>query len=121
MYITSVVQFSPGDESAIVTVTDGRYTCWAFCWPCDAKGGERVAEPLALFEESNLMLSTEVDPRLERVNDTELRHRGVGRVSNVERGLVKVGGLVFEVGGWLPGGIGLDDMIEFECARIDLR
>ncbi|WIY68101.1 hypothetical protein KB221_08255 [Aquidulcibacter paucihalophilus] len=120
MLVVSVVPFSPGDESAVVTVTDGIHTCRAFCWPCDLQSGSEVVEPLQFFDESGLMFTWETEPRLESTSGEGFAHRGVAQVVDARAGLLAVGNLALQTD-HLPAGISSGDMVEFECVRIDLR
>lgn len=120
MRVVSVVPFNPGSDSAVVTVTDGYHTCRAFSWPSDTKRGSAAVEPLRIFGESVLMLSSETKSRLESVREDSLGHRGITQVVDAREGLLAVGKITLQVTGYLPGGISSGDMVEFECARIDL-
>jgi len=122
MRVVAVTPFSPGDESATVTVTDGKYVCRCFCWPCSVEVGDEITEPLSLFNVSDLMLTEEREVWLETL-DTRSRfeHRGVARVENRENQLLAIGGLQLTADGFFPGGIEAGDLVEFRCGRIDVR
>lgn len=119
MRVVAVTPFSPCSESATVTVSDGRYTCEAFCHPCDYEVGVQISEPLQIFHSTMLVLANQPVARLEHVGP-QYHHRGVARVVDKDRGLLEVGNLRLEGSTPLPGGIETGSFVEFECARIDL-
>jgi hypothetical protein len=119
MRVVSVVPFSLGSESAIVIVTDGTHICRAFCWPCYTNAGSVLGDPLQVFDESGLMLTSETEPRLESTSEAGFAHRGIAQVVDAREGLLAVGKLTLQISGDLPGGISSGDMVQFECSRID--
>ncbi len=120
MRVLAVTPFYPRSESATVTVSDGRHTCESFCHPCAIAVGAEVATPLQLFDSTVFMLTEQTDPWLEHIGP-QYQHRGVARVVDAARGLLEIGGLRLEEATPLPGGIEAGSLVEFECARIDLR
>lgn len=119
MRVEAVTPISPDSESATVTVSDGRHTCEAFCYPCAYKVGAEITEPLQLSDSTVFMLADQTMVRLEHIGP-QYQHRGVARVVDKDRGLIEIGGLRLEESVPLPGGIETGSVVEFECARIDL-
>ncbi len=119
MHVVAVTSFAPGSDSATVTVSDGQHACEAFSYPSSYEVGAEVTEPLQLFDTTVFMLTDETAPRLEHIGP-QFQYRGVARVIDIDRGLIEIGGLRFEEAVPLPGGIETGNLVEFECARIDL-
>lgn len=120
MRVVSVTLFDPILKSAEVIISDGKFTCRAFSHPCHIEPGAELIRPLQLLDEAGLMLTDITEPKIEAITASGLAHRGVALVMDAEQQLFAVGGLHLQIAGSLPGGISSGDMIEFECARIDI-
>jgi hypothetical protein len=119
MHVVAVTAFAPDSESATVTVSDGRHSCEAFCYPCAYEVGAEITEPLQLFDSTVFMLADQTVARLEHIGP-QYQHRGVARVVDKDRGLLEIGALRLEESVPLPGGIETGSVVQFECVRIDL-
>jgi hypothetical protein len=127
MHTLSVIlvePFSPGDESASVTLKSGCDEIVAFCWPCSLSVGDVIENRLSTMEgdtvasylsdwpeEEKNALSSE---RLERTG--HFSYRGRGRVIDQSEGLVEVNGFVIEFDEVL-----CDGFVDFEIARLDVK
>lgn len=121
--ITSVEPFSPGDESAEVTLRSTRGEITVFCYPCRLKVGDVVpnllrgmpTEAQAAYlndwpEDEKEMRSREY---LEKIGP--FAYRGCGRVVDQTSGVIEVLGFRIEL-----GDVPCEGPVDFECERVDL-
>lgn len=106
-------------QEADVTVAAGSSECTAFCQPCRYEVGDRVAEPLHIFGLKRAMISS-ASPHIEKVGSSGLGQRGAGRVVDLAHAKISVEDLQLVFDDPLPRGLAVGDIVEFECARIDL-
>lgn len=123
LLITGVRHFSPGDESAEVTLSSGEGEVVAFCYPCSLSVGDRVPNRLSILdgeakapffedwpEEDKARLSQE---RLERIGTWN--YVGCGRCLDAKAGLIVVQGFVIDM-----GEVPWDGPVEFEIERFNV-
>ncbi|RFA24238.1 hypothetical protein CAI21_22430 [Alkalilimnicola ehrlichii] len=120
MKIEKIRWISEAGQEAEVHLSDGSRACVAFCQPCEYEVGAAVAGPLRAFMTKNVMLSYEQDVSLRNTNDNLFAYRCTARVIDPQHGLVCVGGLKIELDERIPAGVGGGDLVDFECARLDL-
>lgn len=120
MKVEKVFWISRDAEEAEVRLSDGERVCVAFCQPCEYEEGALVDGPLRAFITKAVMLSRGDQVALERISDTSFAHKCVGRVVDVQQGLVEIGGFEIELDESIPAGASRGDLIDFECARLDL-
>lgn len=105
---------------AEVTVTAGDIACATFCQPCGYQEGDRIVDPLHIFGLTRAMRSDAATAYIEKILATGLAQRGVGRVVDLSCTQIAIGELQLVFDDYMPGGLSVGDMIEFECARVDL-
>lgn len=121
--ITRVEPFSPGDESAEVTLRSARGEITVFCYPCALKVGAVVPNLLhgmttgaqAAYlndwpEDEKELRSLE---RLEKIGP--FAYRGCGHVVDQSSGVIEVLGFRIEL-----GDVPCKGPVEFKCERVDL-
>lgn len=121
--VVAVEPYSPGDESATVTLSSGKGEVAVFCWPCSLSVGDVIENRLSTLDgyayatyfsdwpdDEKEALSTEW---LERTGNYS--YKGRGRVLDISEGLVEVNGFVIELGDVLGEG-----HVDFEIARLDV-
>lgn len=123
LVVERVEPYSPGSESASVTLRSNHGTIEVFCYPCELKPGDRVVNHLsaldAAVQAASLsdwpedMQEERAQQRLEKIGP--YAYRGCGRILDKQSGLIEVLGFHIELGN-APS----DGFIEFECMRIDL-
>lgn len=120
MQIIDINWLSKSFGEAEVIVSDGSYICAAYSMPCDAFIGQVLQAPLHVFSICNLMRSDAGGLRIDRIKPTGLAQFLVAAVADVKKKYLSVGGLNFVLDDNLPGDIKDGDLVEFECARIDM-
>lgn len=120
MKVVNICWLSEAACEAEVELSDGEVSCVAFSQPCQARVGDEVTEPLHVFSIRHAMLSDQRQVVIKKVADSELMQNVVARVLDAAKQILAVGGLTLIVEDYLPGGLQNGDMIQFECARIDL-
>ena len=107
---------------ADVVVSDGKYECCAFSYPCQIQEGEEISSPLIVFDTGNVIKSTAFDVSIHPQKTlSKYNYWVVARVINLNSGEISVGGLRMVLNAnILPGDIREDEMIEFAAIRIDL-
>jgi hypothetical protein len=120
MRVESIEWISKEAEEAEVVVSDGRFSCRAFSQPCSLSVGQVLEEPLHVFGAKNIMLSTAEEQGMELQVEGGLAHRVTAVFQDLQRRRLIVGGIELILDDYVPGGIQAGDMINFECARIDV-
>lgn len=120
MHVNNIKWLSVPAAEAEVEITDGAFTCIAFSCPCVVTVDDKLSEPLHVFDIRNAVLSDNVAPGIWNLTDDGLGRKVIAEITNVSKQLLKVGGIVLVVEEYLPGGLEQGNLIEFECARIDL-
>jgi hypothetical protein len=108
-----------GEESAEVTISDGRHECVVHCFPCAAVAGTTVAEPLGTLDADDVMLAVGAEIGFEKLDTGHFAYRITGRVVDPLNAIVAVGDIAIDIHR-LPGGIQQNDIVQFLCPRIDL-
>lgn len=117
MKIVEVDNFA--DDSSEVTISDGVYQCTAFAWPEIPRVGDHVVEPLVAFDAGAVMVTHQNACSIKR-GTGPWDHSIVGRLEDVVTGIVSVGGIYIALDAHLPGDLQAGDLVEFNCARIDV-
>ncbi|MET1069745.1 MAG: hypothetical protein ABWY28_17190 [Pseudomonas prosekii] len=120
MKIESISWISKEAEEAEVTISDGHFTCIAFCQPCNIKVGDKITEPLHAFSIKNAIISDKSTLGVWNVSETKLEKKVIAKILDITNQIVAVGDISLIIDDYLPGGLENGDIIEFECARIDL-
>ncbi|MFJ5283355.1 hypothetical protein ACIP66_05785 [Pseudomonas sp. NPDC088429] len=119
--VKNIKWISQISEEAEVEISDGEFTCIAFSHPCRASIGDKVNEPLHIFSMKNAMRCTELaELGIWNIQGQDLSRKVIARVLDTSEQVVTVGKITMTIDDYLPGGIIVGDLIEFECARIDL-
>ncbi|MGG6463277.1 hypothetical protein [Solilutibacter silvestris] len=120
MRISNIHWLSQVAFEAEVEVTDGEFFCVAFSQPCSVGVGDELTELLHVFGIKEVMLSEQSQVGISSVTVDGLGRKVVARVDDKSRQILAVGAIAMVVDEYLPGGFEDGDLIEFECARIDL-
>jgi hypothetical protein len=120
MRIESIRWLSKPTKEAEVKVSDGSFTCEAYSMPCDASVGDDLLEPLHVFEVRNAMRIETGTIGIRKSRERGLEQHVVARVKRFREGRLSVGGIELVLDDPLPGGIQDGDVVELDCARIDL-
>ena len=120
MRIESIEWISREAEEAEVVVSDGRFFCRAFSQPCSLLVGQILKEALHVFSPKNIMLSTTEEQSIELQVNGGLAHRVIATIEELKSKRLIVGKIELILDDYIPGGIQSGDIIEFECARIDI-
>ena len=123
LLVSRVERFSPGDDSAEVTLRSELGELVAFSYPCSVETGAYVPNRLHVLDgdiKAAYLSDWPEDLRFERSAERIERtgpfsYRGVGRVIDQSEGLVHVLGFVLDF-----GDVPCDGPVEFECLRVDL-
>ena len=121
--VISVEPFTPGDESASVTLSSGTHEVVAFCWPCALSVGEVIENRLSILDGSAVTAHLADWLEEEKASSSEwiehignYAYRGRGRVIAESEGTVEVMGFVIEFGNVLGSGYA-----DFEIERLNIR
>lgn len=120
MQIKNIKWLSVPAAEAEVEITDGAFTCVAFACPCEVEVNDKISEPLHVFDIRNALLVDDVAPGIWNLTDDGLGRKVIAELIDVSKQLLKVGDIVLVVDEYLPGGLEHGNLVEFECARIDL-
>ena len=120
MRIESINWLSKSADGAEVVVSDGLFKCEAYSQPCDASIGDVLVQPLHIFGIRNAILNEGGILGFRKVDATGLAQLVVAKVTNFREGCLSVGAIELIADDPLPGGIQDGDLVELECARIDM-
>lgn len=120
MKVKKITWISSAAQEAEVEITDGTYSCVAFCQPCELKVGVDINEPLHAFITKNTMLSSNEEVSIGKISKDVFGHRCTAKVFDKSNGLVKVGSIIIELDSVIPPGAEYGTLIEFECSRLDI-
>jgi hypothetical protein len=120
MQVKNIKWLSVPAAEAEVEITDGAFTCIAFSCPCEVEVNDKISEPLHVFNIRNAILVDNAAPGIWNLTDGGLGRKVIAELTDVSKQLLKVGGIVLVVEEYLPGGLEQGNLVEFECARIDL-
>ena len=119
MIVHSLNWLSESAKEAELVVTDEKHSLVVFSQPCSVAKGDKITERLHVFMPSNLMLSDATVEKIEK-GISPLASFIIAKMVNTPQGLCAVGGIEFEIEEHIPGGIQDGDIIQFNCARVDL-
>ena len=120
MKVEDIRWLSQSAEEAEVIVTDGLFFCVAYSQPCTASIGDDVSQPLYIFGMRKAVLIEGRDVGSRKLEGLGFAQNLIVTVVNLREGLLSIGGIELVAGDQLPGGIQDGDIIEIECARVDL-
>ncbi len=120
MRIESIKWLSKAADEAEVVVSDGLFKCQAYAQPCGASIGDVLVQPLHIFGIRNAILNVGGSLGFRKVDTTGLAQRVVAKVTDFREGHLAVGAIELVADDPLPGGIQDGDLVELECARIDM-
>lgn len=123
LLVERVEPYSPGDESASVTLRSTGGEVVAFCYPCNLKAGERIKNHLSALDAVVRAAYLSDWPESEKQERSKERlarvgpyaYQGCGVVLDPVRGLVEVLGFQIEL-----GETPCEGHVEFEIMRIDV-
>ncbi|WAC71214.1 hypothetical protein OU995_16625 [Roseateles sp. SL47] len=107
-------------EEAEVVVSHGHFSCRAFSQPCLLSVGQVLEQPLHVFGAKNIMRSAAEEQSIELQVEGGLAHKVTGIFKDSQSKRIIVGGIEMVLDDYIPGGLQVGDMIDFECARIDV-
>ena len=120
MRVQKIHLISLAGRDAEVHLSDGKRVCVAFCQPCEYGEGEVLDGPLHAFMTKAVMLSYGDDISMQRANQNSFAYKCIGRVVDAQTDLVAIGNFEIELDDRIPAGVSAGDLVDFECARIDL-
>ncbi|WP_345843359.1 hypothetical protein [Shewanella algae] len=110
---------SKSAQEAELTITDGEYSCIAFCQPCEYEKGAEV-DYLHAFMAKEVMLSNSGLVSIEALEEKVLPHRVTAVVEDRLENIVKVGSIIIELDCAIPAGVDKGMLVDFECSRLDV-
>lgn len=120
MHVKNIMWLSVPAAEAEVEIIDGDFTCVAFSCPCEVEVNEKISEPLHVFDIRNAIVVDDAAPGIWSLADESLGRKVIAELIDVHKQLLKVGGILLVVEEDLPGGLEQGNIVEFDCARIDL-
>ncbi len=120
MQVKNIKWLSVPAAEAEVEISDGAFTCVAFSCPCEVQVSDQLSEPLHVFDIRNAMIVGDATVGIWNLTDDGLGRKVIAELTDVSNQQLKVGGITLVVDEHLPGGLEQGNLVEFECARIDL-
>jgi hypothetical protein len=118
--IEKILDYSKDSQEAILLVSDGQYSCEAFCHPYDIDSSPVIAAPLTTLLVREIVRVESDSQSITALHDQGLSQRIIARVVDLHPPIVAVGEIHIEVDGAMPGDIRAGDTVEFICVRLDL-
>jgi hypothetical protein len=120
MLVKSIKWLSVSAAEAEVEITDGVFTCIAFSCPCEVAVNDKISEPLHIFDIQKSMLVENTELGIWSQTDNGLERKVIAKLADVSKQILMVGNIMLVVDDYLPGGLEQGNLVEIECARIDL-
>ena len=119
MKIINIEWLSIDETEAAVEVSDGMFFCISFSHPCNLREGNFLTDPLLGFNVSDLMKVEDASQSIERIGNS-LKHKVIGKLTNLDPAIIEVGKIKIELDGNLPGGLHTGELLQFVCGRLDI-
>jgi hypothetical protein len=122
MKVKSINWISQLAKEAELIVSDGINECLVFSQPCVLKVGEKIPTPLQALDVEGLMIVIDEgkEEKIQHISESYFAQHCIAKVIDKEEGVVGIGGIRIELGCRIPGWANEDDLIEFNCSRIDI-
>lgn len=106
-------------DDAVLTITDGLFSCPVFSSPCLFSKGYIVNNPILAFNVMNVAISNEDQKIISNDDKNDLSLEIVAIVEDQNLNLVKVGEILIEIDTPIPKDIKKKDSVIFCCSRLD--
>lgn len=123
MRVKKLHWISVAGKEAELLITDGKNECLAFSQPCDIALGAKINGCLhALDVEDFKRASDKLTPEtIIRIPEWGyFYHYCVATVVDVEKNIVSIGKIIIELDFDIPAWTKAGDLVEFNCARLDI-
>ena len=120
MQVKNIKWLSVPAAEAEVEITDGVFTCIAFSCTCEVAINDRLSETLHVFDIQKAMLVENAEPGIWNMTEHGLERKIIAKLTDVSKKILEVGNILLVVDEHLPGGLEQGNLVEIECARIDL-
>ncbi len=117
MYIKEVVDYYQEGQEADILVTDGQFDILCYAQPYSGKYNSNFS--LAPLDYSDIMTASKKEYKIDKLDVGYYSYFIRGKLISVEKGLVKIGGLIIEDINIIPKDIKVGDFIEFAVSRMD--
>ena len=119
MHIISISWLSELAKEAEITVSSNNLILTVFSQPCSVSIGDIINDSLHVFSAKSIMLAENSELKIES-EVSSLSAFITCTVDDLELGLCSVNSIKLQLDDYIPGGIESGDVIQFQCARLDL-
>lgn len=123
MRVEKINWVSKSAKEAELIISDGKEKCLVFSQPCDFTVGNMIEGPLHAVDVGQIVKVIDQDcfEKIIRNSDKSyFSHHCVARIIDLENSLVTVGEFKIELDCQIPSWAEENDLIEFDCARLDI-
>ena len=114
--VKSLEWLSEEGKEAVLCISDEIYSCLVYAHPCDLIPGDLINQPLLATPEGVEIVKFDAlgFKKMSGSFDYEI----TAQVINLKENLLKVGSIIIEFGGYLPGDTVEGDIVNFVCSRL---
>ncbi len=118
MYIKEIKDYYQSGMEADVIVSDGEFEILCYVQPFSGK--QNIDFDLCPLDYSEIMTATKNEYSIEKLETGFYDYFLRGKLINLEKGLVQIGGIIIKGIRYLPKDIREGEYIEFSVERMDL-
>lgn len=120
MLVKKCEWISKDAEEAMLYVGSKPFQCLAFCHPCHLKAGDNLEYPLLAVDVTGVIKQEKSSKLKIQKKDNDFSYQIVGVMVDASSRLVCVDEIHIELDESIPGDISDEDIIEFQCSRLDV-
>lgn len=108
-----------GEQEADVLITDGTFELICFSHPCRLKEEQTIDACIGALNSKNIMRSFDNSYYIKKLSGP-YNYQLTGKLLNKSKGIIIIGNICIETGGYIPNDIEEGEFISFECNRLDI-
>jgi hypothetical protein len=122
MKIIELNWVSQSAKEAELIISDGIHKCLAFSQPCHMELNQNFNEPLHAVdvEELKKIDNENEEEKISRSEVGYFSHSCVARIQNLHDAVVSIGGILIRLDVPIPGWATENDLVGFQCGRLDI-
>jgi hypothetical protein len=106
-------------EEADVVITDGQFDLLCFCYPCKYEKGQIFNEYIRTLDADNIIRAENQNFEVNKLSD-HFSYQLSGKLIDKTKGIIAIGKINIEVGGYIPPDINEGEFISFSTYRLDV-
>ncbi len=100
-------------KEAELTISDGWFSCVAFCHPCKYSENDTLSKPIHASDVENLMLALDKGTSITKKHGRPFVYKIQGQIIDLDNSVIAVGDIKIELCDKIPGWAKSGDYVEF--------